>query len=414
MNKINCRQFQLKELCLNHAILLIILADVLGVLTAIFHVSLMDIIGFDLKYWVPQLQQENYFGMYHAFLVEHIVDGAAINYPPMYPTYLYILANTILPEIGEINVFNGVDWLFQICMKSFSILGLIFSQTVLYKRISPRAALLWTYCLPIWYISFVWGQRDAMMGFFIVMMLYSMNEQKIYEPCLWFVAMCLLKPQGAYLVVIYGLYIITSNHTVRQKILSVGLGAGIALAVFLPFMIYEHDILLPFKLYLGVANFGTSDFCWSTGNIYWLFTGADVPDYLMWLTPFCFFAVCIGTFLWFGRTKDIISTGFVYMFSIFMFTIGQHERYILYHACIFVIIYVITNKRADLYWSMNIIYGIYLFVLNTWITIRAFLNYDPAGFRYQMLTAFLVACFNCIVMVSFIRHHKDVDNTSIK
>lgn len=397
---------RLKEFCKKYTIPLIILADVLGLLTAAFHVSFMDIISFDLRYWVPQFQQTGYLSMYHGISEFGIFDGTTVNYPPMYPSYVYLLSCTVLPEIGEITLENAVNMNFQVAMKSFAFIGLMISQVVLYKRISPKAALLWTYCLPIWYMSFVWGQRDAVMGFFIVMMLFSMHKGKLYEPGFWFVAICLLKPQGAYLVVIYLLYLFVSDFDLTAKIKCFAIDLAIGLAAYLPFMIYEQDIFLPFKLYLGVADYGVADFSWQTSNIFWMVCGMDVPSNAVWLLPVLFVCVCVLTVLWYRKTHDIVSTGFVYLFCLYMFTIGQHDRYVLYHICVLVLLCVLLDNYMDLYFSTSAVFGATLCITNTWITADAFNHNLAENFGSVLFSCFLGFVFNCIFILYVFRRSK--------
>lgn len=404
---------RIKELCVRYAVPLIIIADLVGIIAAVFWVSVMDIIDIDLRYWIPYLQKHNYLAMYHEICTAEVLSPAILNYPPIYPTYLFFLARCVLPEIVTVDSTNATDLFFQVAMKSSSVIFMIITQAVLYVRVSKKAALVWTYCLPLWYISFVWGQRDVLLGLFIVMMLYSMHQKKIYEPCLWFVAACLLKPQSAYLAVIYFLYLFTSEHSVRQKLASLGMGLAVGLAAYMPFMIYEQDLLLPFKVYLRVAGFGTGAFSWCAANFYWILNKCNVAN-AAFLVPVMLLVIIGLAVIYYLRTKNIIMTGFVYMFMIFMFSIGQHERYTVYHMCIFSLIYILYNKFSIEFWTMSFVYGLYLIIANT-LSCKALLFDTLTLYEngYLYATLLVTAIFNFILLADLIRHKKELDNLPV-
>lgn len=399
---------RIKDAFLRHTILIIISVDIIGILISIFFPSYYDIVDYDLGHWMPFLRDHTYLEMYEQ--ISSIVDPemTSINYPPIYPSFLFLLTRIFKIDYDITFMYEGSWWVYQLIMKLFSIFGFILAQIVFYTSISKKAALTWSLCLPFWHMSFVWGQRDAIFCFIIIMMLWSMTQNKVVSPSIWFALLCLLKPQGAYLLVVLLIYLIAEKFRVRDKLLSLVTGGMIGLAAFLPFMIYQKDLLLPIKLYLGVGISANVAFCCQCGNIYCLLPGVNIPESLSSLVYIQWLVVILAAVLYYAKNKDIVDTCFVYLFSLYMFTVCQHERYILYHFAVLFFMYVVQNKRIkDLFISSVVVYGLHLINVLASINTNYISGYQTRDVIILLLVNGFITCiFNWLIFANFIKYKR--------
>lgn len=411
----------------NKAIILMLVIDIIGIVASFFIVSLYDIISIDLNSWVRQMQNMSYLEMYDKIDLIAENPDIYINYPPIYPTYLYLIRNLFKP-FGEINIETlaslAYEPVVQFLMKSFSIIGFIIAQVVLYKFVSVKSAVLWSINYPFWLMSFIWGQRDALFCFLIVMLLYTMEEHKVYAPSLIFALMCLLKPQGVYFIFILGVYLVTEPFKLKDKFLSLASGACLGIISFLPFMIYQKDILLPFKLYLGVSKTGGMKFGCQAPNLYWLFNHVQIPEKLASFSVVLLVIAMITSVLHYRKTKDISYTCFFYLFSILMYNVGQHERYILYSYSILFYICFIKKKEVseNLSLAFKLSSGLYalhlttvLYVVNDGMLASIDSSHTAAesiGFLV-LITSFATFVANIIVAILYFKHIKNISKNAI-
>lgn len=364
------------ELTKKKAIAIMLIVDICGVIASFFIVSLYDIISIDLLSWVRQMFDMGYLDMYKNVDVIATNPDYYINYPPIYPSYLYLI-HILFEPVTELETALDVLILIQrpvvqFLMKSFSIIGFVVIQCVLYRFVSIKSAVLWSINYPFLLMSFVWGQRDAIFCFLIMMLLYTMEKGRLYVPSLIFAFMCLLKPQGAYLIVILALYLVTAPFKVKEKLLSLLSGGLVGLLSFLPFMIHQKDLLLPIKLYAGVGATGGAKFGCQACNIYWVFNHVHVPNYLRLVAILLFFIATVTSILHYRKTKDLSYTCFFYLFSIFMYNIGQHERYVLY--AYGVLFYICFIKGIDVSKHLKLAFSISSIFYSVFLTIILFVT----------------------------------------
>lgn len=411
-----------RNLSKNKAIILMLVIDIIGIVASFFIVSLYDIISIDLNSWILQMQGMSYLEMYDKIDLIAENPDVYINYPPIYPTYLYLIRNLFKP-FGEICIENLVNLTYepmiQFLMKSFSIIGFIIAQVVLYKFVSVKSAVIWSINYPFWLMSFVWGQRDALFCFLIIMLLYTMEEHRVYAPSIIFALMCLLKPQGVYLILILGIYFIKEPFKLKDKIFSLASGATLGILAFLPFIIHQRDILLPFKLYLGVGKTGGMKFGCQAPNLYWLFNHVQIPEQLASVSVLLLIISMITSVFHYKKTGDISYTCFFYLFSIFMYNIGQHERYLLYSYS--VLFYICFIKREEVSENLSFAFklssGLYALHLTTVLYVvnggmlssidSSYIVADSLGLLV-LITSFATFVANIIVAVLYFKHIKSL------
>ena len=329
-----------------YGILLFTLLFLVGSSFLIQHVDLLD---FDYG-WVQWMKEYGLFRVYH--MCDECVDRtcSSINYPPLYPAFLYLISGFV----GDMHSYSA-----QFFIKLFPAVLFMVSQIWVYFKISERAAVIWTFSLPFILNALCWGQRDIAFIFFMIVMFYNIEEDKPYGAAIWFTLACLLKPQGVLLLPILLLYLFISRAKVKHKILSLLSGAGIGVLTFLPFMIAEKSIFTFFTPYFycgaGARINGMAP------NIWFLFQGFiqdDQAGIVSMLFYFMFIiSICIFIFYYY-KTKNFMLSVTVYMFTYFMFNVGQTERYSLYVVvCFFYMLYISKNRFS---YNRDLIKSIYV------------------------------------------------------
>ncbi len=302
---------------------------VIYVAGAFFLVNFCDISDFNFPWIVYMLE--------HGAL--HMYDEWVINYPPIFPLWLDLIGG------AAVKALESVPFVFQFLMKSFSVLVNAAAAVFMWKKLSPEAALAWLANLALFVNVSVWGQTDAAFGFLILLFFYYMKADSPLFVTAVFVVMCLLKVQGAYFIFPLLVYLF-SRRAVRQALGCLFAGGAVGYAAYLPFIITAGDWLLPIKVYLNALSCYISAFSRNAQNVWFVLNKWAVPE---WLSSFSVIVVLLSAALLvfvFRRTGNVCTGTLCYMFSVFMFSFDQHERYILYtEVILFVLVFLFGEEQ---------------------------------------------------------------------
>ena len=311
----------------------IIIIDIISVIISYFAFNYLDILTHDYK-WIQFIKTNGLL---------HIYDTWGMNFPIDLPPLYLIWLNLIKGLVGE-ELSNYT----QLIMKLLPLLVQVIAQVFIYKKLSPEIALKWSMNIAILFNIVIYGQRDGVVGFLIVLLFYSMSKKKWLMPALIVALMSLFKPQGLYFIFILLLYYIVNRIPKIRVVSALSLSAAIGYMFFLPFSITSGDLLLPFKLYLFAFKLRNT-FGSIAGNLWGLFEYWSVP---LWITRFSFVFLIICTL--FGcavyyKTKDFIYTSILYLFSVFLFTLSQQGRYSIYTMfALFAAIHIYNETKYEM------------------------------------------------------------------
>ncbi len=125
-----------------------------------------------------------------------------------YPLYHYILT-------GFASFFDSRDhlekyiYLLRFITLVFDILGIYFVYLFLKKRYSFWTLLLFAFInISFLYNSLIWGQVDAILGFFVFAAIYFLHKQKIIWAALCLALSLVFKLQAIVFVPVFGLYLL--------------------------------------------------------------------------------------------------------------------------------------------------------------------------------------------------------------
>lgn len=309
---------------------------IINIIAALVYYNYCDLYTFNFQ-WVKMLENSHLFGIYSDTSIPITVD-----YPPLYLIMLWTISKPALL------FFNHNDMLFQLTMKIYPLIFYMLSIKLISKKTNLKNTFLWAVNIGLLINVSLWGQTDAILAYFMFLMFFAMKDDKTKLVGIYFALCCLTKLQGGYLLPIYILYLITSKNEIKEKILSFIYGLATGILVWLPFMVVNKNILLPFKIYIGgfgqykVVNCGAS-------NIYLDFyekgfnSKASIINYILLIV--CLI-ILIQTY---RKTKDLILSSACFLFAIYMITFSQHERYGFYSMTLFFLIYIYENKYLSVY-----------------------------------------------------------------
>ena len=321
----------LKKL-IDNTICKIVFIDILSVIAAYFLVNYLDIITTDYR-WIQWMKVNGLFHIYDSWEIDLPVD-----YPPLYLIWLYLIRDFV----G--NTFSSYT---QLIMKVLPLSVQILAQIWIYKRISPEAALKWSINIALLVNIVIYGQRDGIIGFLIVLLFYYMKKEKWLEPAIIVAVFCLLKPQGIYFVFLLLFYYFVNRTPIKYVFIAALSCLMLGYLAFLPFAITSGDYLVAIKLYLYEFSIHKV-FASVAGNIWGLFEYWPLPYWLERISILLILGCMLICILVYRGTTDFIFSSIVYMISIFMLTISQHGRYSIYAMFImFAAIYIYGNDKYN-------------------------------------------------------------------
>lgn len=311
----------------------IIVVFIIKLITSYSFYQYLDLITANFS-WTQQIAEKGLFNMY---MPENGV--FQIDYPPL---FLYLIY-----PIHKIVIFtyeHSLNGLFQLLMKSIPLVFDLIITFFLYKKFNLKAAFLWSINTAIFVNVALWGQMDIPFIALMLFMIFYMEKDKPNQVLIFFALSCLLKPQGVYLFPIVILYLINSKRKKCEKRIAFSIGLLTGIIGWLPFMISNKNIILPIIIYLG-SIFRYSFINLNAGNFYFLFNGVEYSGTIGLINFAMLIISIILLFNIFKKTNNYYLASAVYMFNIFMFTFGQHERYGIYAMFLFFLYFILTNNK---------------------------------------------------------------------
>lgn len=325
--------------------ILILLCILIRILITIFYYNYNDSLSVNLQ-WASLINQNGLFNIYNKELWHAGID---VDYPPLFLIWLKLISPLL-----SFAVNNSYDSLVQVLLKLFGLIFDLSIITFLYKKFSPNIALLWAINLAAFVNASMWGQVDCVFSFILILMFYYIKEDKPELVSILFAINCLLKPQGIYLFPVLLLYLVITNHKIQRKICSLLYGILTGIITFLPFMITNKNILLPFELYLNSSG-KYHQFNCGASNFWVMLCRIEYPKGLMDYFNYGLLFICIiSLILIYKKTKDINIASAFYLFNIFMITLAQHRRYSFYAMTLCLVVYILNQHKQYLYYYIGL------------------------------------------------------------
>lgn len=351
-----------KILSKKNILILIGISLIIRLFFVFFYYNYNDLITYNYQ-WVKMIKD---YGILNIYQIPEGIYSVDVDYPP-----IFLILLSIISPLAHFFYENNLDELFQFAMKLFPLMFDISIIVFLYRKFSPKASLIWALNPGVIINSSMWGQTDAMLAFFLILMMYYINKKDSKMACISFAFCCLTKLQGAYLLPILLAYLITDGTKIINKIKSLMFGALTGLAFFLPFMISNKNILLPLDVYLyggtkyNEINCGAANFHIFEHNA----TPSPIQELIApFLIIFCMLLFAIK----FHQTKNLNLTSCFYLYCVFMITFTQRERYSFCAMTVLLLLFVFMKEKK--YAILSILSGISL-ALNQ-IGPLDFLNYQ--------------------------------------
>ncbi|MBL7705136.1 MAG: DUF2029 domain-containing protein [Taibaiella sp.] len=299
----------------------------------------------DINYWVG-------WGWYGK---ENGIQNIYFSSTNYYPLYHYILT-------GFASLFDSWDhlekyiYLLRFITLAFDILGIYLVYLFLKKRYSFWTLLLFAFInIPFLYNSLIWGQVDAILGFFVFAAIYFLYKQKIIWGTLCLALSLAFKLQAIVFLPVFGLYLLYQvpvQHWRSKVSMAVLVFVASLFLICLPFIIEQDRFLVFKKAVSGLVGFFPV-VTMGAANVWSIFLSdhADkIPDSTALLgtitykqaglTLFCtssFFALLPllkaivakikgNTEVFFGLDKLMLSASLIGL-SFYFFNTQIHERY---------------------------------------------------------------------------------------
>lgn len=315
-----------------------------------------------------QISAQHWLGLYRP----QYAGTYQVNYPPLVPTLLWPFGQ-IINHFG-LSITTGSGAHKAAAFLTIKLLGMLFQWLtagfIYWKAHSRRLGLvLGTLVLlnpSIWFNASFWGQADALLIFFIVVSFYYLQQQRFGWASFWFALGCLTKLQFMYLAPLFGLYLLLKARW-PQVLACVGGIIGLNLLGWLPFMLAMRQPLLPLKVFTS----GVTQYTEIIANGFNFWAGAlkariwskqlrNTDHITSWLTynhlnTVILVLIIISSCIWFwcvAKKKvaalPLAYTGAIYSGLIFMFTMGQHERYQLSMLAFVILLLLSQTEKNDL------------------------------------------------------------------
>jgi membrane protein len=181
--------------------------------------------------------------------------------------------------------------------------------------------------------------------------------------------MCLFKHQGAYFIFPILLYTCILKIDIYKKIKGFMMGLFIGIMGWLPFIWLYKDILYPIRFMLHMMS--ENSVISMAINPWFLIQVIRLYETdVLFKFANVFILLCVVLLLiTYIKSKDIVISTYIYMLSIYMFSLGQRERYILYSLIIaYYICYIIRDTSyLKIYKAFRVsaIISLSFFLINT-------------------------------------------------
>lgn len=324
-------------------------------------IKVLDLMQYNLP-WTLAYGHTSVWHMYdHSF-----TDVWAMNYPPIIGLIFYHIHRPVVwaYEHGYLHLAYGLVKLPFVFMH--------FMIVLYFHHTHHENIFFFWMTNPLWFIvTGLWGQFDEVFCFMIYVLIDMMAHQKYKHLWSLFALMCLFKHQGAYFIFPLCLYTWVIKLDITTKIKGFLCGFSIGIFGWLPFMLLYQDIFYPVQfmlhemkvnqiLSMAVNPWFLMQVVYSNGNETIIQWG--------WIL-ICLIAILFIFAYW--RTKDILLSTSLYMISLFMFSVGQRERYILYSlTLLYYLVFVLQQTRyRKVYQAFYLAAMVSLsyFLINTWL-----------------------------------------------
>ncbi len=295
-----------------------------------------------------------------------------IDYPP---GYLYVLY--AIEGIRRLFRIGADSQTYTLLIKTAPILSDLVCAAALWvlsrRRLGEGCALFvsaaYAFCPAVIINSAVWGQTDSFCA--MLLLLCVLLLWKRFEPAAAVVygLGVLSKPQMLIFAPVLLLWVIRRRDWLNL-VLGVLLGAGTVLLLALPFMKNgNYNMLL--SIYTGAMDY----YAYFTINAYnlWCLFGlnwAALPENSLLLQFGVPLAVLLAAWLHLGSKRDdsLFAVPVVLMFTVFVFCVKMHERYLFPVLLCLLLVYVFTREKrfllsfafTSLLHFLNVAYVLYL------------------------------------------------------
>lgn len=351
-----------KILTKKNILILIGISLVIRLIFAFCYYNYNDLITYNYE-WVKMIKD---YGIFNIYQIPEGIYSVDVDYPP-----IFLILLSIISPLAHFFYENSLNGLFQFTMKLFPLIFDVSIIIFLYRKFSPKISLLWAFNPGVIINTSMWGQTDAMLAFFLILMMYYINKKDSKMACISFAFCCLTKLQGAYLIPILLAYLITDGTKIIEKLKALAYGALTGIIFFLPFMIANKNILLPLDIYLYGGSKYNEINCGAANFHIFEHNAIPSPTQEM-IAPFLIIFCMLMFIIKFYKTKNINLTGCFYLYSIFMITFTQRERYSFCAMTLLLLLFVYIKEKK--YLILSILSGISL-ALNQ-IGPLDFLNYQ--------------------------------------
>jgi hypothetical protein len=408
-------------------------------LTALVRLPLMPFQGYfhDLasySSWGTTLVNHGFSGLYTVQYRSSVAPGdeidSAINYPPGTPylfgalVWLYSLTVAHATHTSLLMLLTRNGW-GPFIAKLPMLLADLATTALLYwqarKRHTQRFALLaaGSYALApaLLYDGAIWGQTDGLVALPILFALFAILDRRyaLAGACLALTA--LIKPQPAIFIPLALLYIWRwSGKRAAARFAVAGLGVGLIL--LLPVMLPRFQLPIMLGNMQAMSYNDQFPITGDAFNLWWLagsrrmgtpllgVTSAQVGDILFLLV-----LIACGVRLWRRREPEYLFFGAALeVVGFFVFTGGQHERYLfLFIPLTLASIVVTQRKRIDRlvvlylvggtlsFLNMMVAVGVILYGRSPMLPYGVFPSLTTWVITHYAILSFAIAIYNLIL-----------------
>lgn len=368
-----------------------------------------DIIDFHYN-WCKYISQHNIFSIYSSEATVGPLSSFPINYPPIFLFLLWPISGlaTSVFDSGNLPLY------FFLVKLPIILINTGFS-VYLYKKANKAFGIFW-YCNPLFlFDSEIWGQTDTLLCIIVILFVLSITKHEYIKSGVFFAAGCLLKLQMCYLFPVF-LVLLFKSKSIKKIFESLTIGGAVGVLGWLPFAIYNKDILTPIKLYLGGVTSQTR-LSYNAVNIYAPWATTEIKDISLFGLPgnilnfliLLLIVIFSSIVLWKAKTVEKeVAYVCLYLFSIYMLTFSQHERYLIPTTALFALLAFLYNKKhnipliASTLSSMLCMFVVFIGDLTLWDQ----LSWTPPSWLLVLFNiAFLLSIFSYLyaIYIIFIR-----------
>ena len=330
----------------------------------------------------------------------------ALDYPPLYLICLYAVGKlyallpTSLYPMWDMLLIKLFPILFDVLLA-----GLLYICCRRYSEVMAVAvACLWAVSPSAVFNCAAWGQTDGMMAFFLLLALYTVEQDHPVAGSVLYAVACLAKLQCLYFAPVLFCYL-WRRHSLQKAAVCVASALGTGIAAFLPFIAGSWHLrgwsalLTPFEVYCGglgkypYAALNTYNL-WGLFNLNWVrdsrsliggvwdkelgyAVGGFTISHLSLILTAAVLGLTVYAMLKGRREVSLWMGCILLMQGIFCLTARQHERYQLIVLPLLLIAFVrLCNWRLLwLYLSLTVV----TFLNQMMLLFRNNTFYEPAA-----------------------------------